>query len=74
MFVERKMPRRNYHEELITSLKDPDMASAYLKAAIEEAENGEDGAQEALFLALRNIAEARRDADAEKLNYPQNRR
>jgi len=52
------MPRRNYHDELIKSLKDHDMAVAYLNAAIEEAESGEEDAQQALLLALRNVVEA----------------
>lgn len=52
------MPRRNYHKELIESLKDHDEAIAYLNAAIEEAESGEEDAQQALLLALRNIVEA----------------
>lgn len=52
------MPRRNYHEDLINSLQDHDEAVAYLNAAIEEAESGEEDAQQALLLALRNIVEA----------------
>jgi probable addiction module antidote protein len=52
------MPRRNYHEELIKSLKNHDEAVAYLNAAIEEAESGEEDAQQALLIALRNIVEA----------------
>lgn len=52
------MPRRNYHDELITSLKDHDMAVAYLNAAIEEAESGEEDAQQVLLMALRNVVEA----------------
>ncbi len=41
-----------YQEDLITSLKDPREAAAYLNAAIEEGDR-------ALFLlALRNVAEA----------------
>lgn len=52
------MPRRNYHDELMKSLKDHEMAVAYLNAAIEEAESGEEDAQQALLLALRNVVEA----------------
>jgi probable addiction module antidote protein len=52
------MPRRNYHDELIKSLKNHDEAVAYLNAAIEEAESGEEDAQQALLIALRNIVEA----------------
>ena len=44
---------RDYHEDLIESLKDPKEAQAYLDAALEEGE-------ERLFLkALRNVAEAK---------------
>lgn len=52
------MPRRNYHDELIKSLSDHDKAVAYLNAAIEEAESGDEDAQQALLLALRNVVEA----------------
>lgn len=52
------MPRKNYHEELLKSLRNHDEAVAYLNAAIEEAESGEEGAQQALLLALRNVVEA----------------
>ena len=52
------MPRKNYHDELIKSLKDHDEAVAYLNAAIEEAESGEEDAQQAILLALRNVVEA----------------
>jgi probable addiction module antidote protein len=52
------MPRKNYHEELINSLKDHDETVAYLNAAIEEAESGREDAQQALLLALRNVVEA----------------
>jgi probable addiction module antidote protein len=52
------MPRKNYHDELMKSLQDHDEAVAYLNAAIEEAENGDEVAQQALLLALRNIVEA----------------
>jgi probable addiction module antidote protein len=52
------MPRRNYHDELMISLQNHDEAVAYLNAAIEEAEGGDEDAQQALLLALRNIVEA----------------
>ncbi len=52
------MPRRNYQDDLIESLKNHDEAVSYLNAAIEDAQDGEKGAEEALLLALRNIVEA----------------
>ena len=53
------MPRsRNYHDDLIRSLKDHDEAVAYLNAALEESLNGDEESQEVLLKALRNIAEA----------------
>jgi probable addiction module antidote protein len=45
--------KTNYHENLIESLKDPNEALEYLKAAIEE-----DDMPEIFLLALRNVAEA----------------
>ena len=45
-------PWRSYHEDLITDLKDPEEAIAYLNAALEAAD------QKAFLLALRNVAEA----------------
>src|SRR5690349_3002099 len=45
----------NYHEHLMKSLKDPDLAVEYLNAALEE----EDDSDPTLFLrALKNVAEA----------------
>ncbi len=46
---------RSYHSYLIESLKDPAEAAAYLDAVLE------DGELEAILLALKNVAEARRD-------------
>jgi probable addiction module antidote protein len=43
----------SYKEGLIASLKDPQEATAYLNAALE------DGDQEVFLLALRDVAEAR---------------
>lgn len=42
----------SYHGDLITALKDPAEAAAYLDAALEE------GDPELFLLALRNVAEA----------------
>jgi DNA-binding phage protein len=47
----------SYHDELVESLKNPKEAESYLRVALEEYQ--EDRDSEALFLALRNIAEAR---------------
>lgn len=47
---------RSYKEHLIESLKDPEEASAYLEACLEEAlENKEFGV---FLLAVRDVAEA----------------
>ena len=46
---------RSYHTYLIEPLKDPVEAAAYLDAVLE------DGEIESLLLALRNVAEARRE-------------
>ena len=46
---------RSYHSYLIESLKDPAEAAAYLDAVLE------DGELESILLALKNVAEARRD-------------
>ncbi len=47
---------RSYHSFLIESLKDPQEAAAYLAAVLE------DGNDEELHLALKNVTEARRTA------------
>lgn len=46
---------KNYHSYLIESLKDPAEAAASLEAVLE------DGDLEQILLALRNLAEARRE-------------
>ena len=46
---------RSYHTYLIESLKDPAEAAAYLDAVLE------DGEIELMLLALKNVAEARRE-------------
>lgn len=47
----------SHHDKLIQELRDdPDFASAYLAAALDEAE--EPGGREALLLALRQLTEA----------------
>ena len=45
-------PAISYHEDLIKHLKNPEMASAYLNAALEAGDKG------AFLLALRNVLEA----------------
>lgn len=42
----------SYHEGLLKNLQDPDEATAYLNAALE------DGDQEVFLLALRDVAES----------------
>lgn len=44
---------RSYQAYLIESLKDPEEAAAYLEAVLE------DGSEEEVLLALRDVAEAR---------------
>ena len=46
---------KSYHSYLIESLKDPKEAAAYLDAVLE------DGDLEEILLALKNVAEARRN-------------
>jgi probable addiction module antidote protein len=50
----KKKKKPSYHEDLINSLKDPEEAIAYLRAALDEID-----APEVFLLALRNVAEAR---------------
>ena len=45
-------PSRSYYEDLIKALKDPEEATAYLNASLEQ------GDREAFLLALRNVLEA----------------
>lgn len=49
---------KSYHSYLIESLKDPAEAAAYLDAVLE------DGDLEHILLALKNVAEARRNSAA----------
>ena len=50
---------KSYQEFLITSLKDPEQAVAYLNAALEDDEQEKETENYTLFLmALRNVAEA----------------
>ena len=46
--------RRNYHEDLLERLKDPEYAAGYLAAALEE-----EDMPEVFLLALRDVAEAK---------------
>ena len=48
---------KDYRDNLIKTLKDPDESSAYLQVALEEYQ--EDGNSEVLLIALRNVTEAR---------------
>lgn len=47
---------KDYHEELIESLRDPEESSTYLKVALDEYQ--QDGNAQVLLLALKNVAEA----------------
>lgn len=49
-----KKSSANYHDDLIESLKDPEEAVGYLRAALEESDM-----PEVFLVALRNVAEAR---------------
>ncbi len=57
---------RDYQEDLINDLRDPNEASTYLNAALE------DGDKEAFLLALRNVLEAQggmgKISDRSKIN------
>lgn len=48
---------KDYHEELIKSLRSARESAAYLEIALEEYQ--EDGDAEAFLVALRNVAEAK---------------
>jgi len=48
-----------YDEWVTDKLKDHDVAVAYLNNALEEARSGESEALELLFMALRNVIQAR---------------
>lgn len=50
----KKKKKPSYHDDLIDSLKNPDEAIAYLRAALDETDT-----PELFLLALRNVAEAR---------------
>lgn len=51
------MPVKNYRDDLLLRLSDPDYSAQYLKAALDE--TLEDGNMEAFLLALRNIVDAK---------------
>ncbi|MDJ0600544.1 MAG: transcriptional regulator [Crocosphaera sp.] len=51
------MPVKNYRDDLLKRLCDPNYSSQYLKAALDE--TLKDGNQEAFLLALKNIIEAK---------------
>ncbi|MGE0825520.1 MAG: addiction module antidote protein [Candidatus Binatia bacterium] len=46
--------KRNYRDDLLERLKDPEYAAGYLEAVLEE-----DSSPEAFLIALRDVAEAR---------------
>ncbi len=50
----KKNKKISYHEDLVESLKDPEEAIGYLRAALEESDM-----PEVFLVALRNVAEAR---------------
>ncbi len=49
------MPTKPYHTYLIESLKDPEEAAAYLDVILSEGDTAQ------ILLALKNVAEARRE-------------
>lgn len=51
------MPVKNYRDDLLVRLRDPEYSSHYLKAALDE--TLEDGNMEAFLLALKNIVDAK---------------
>jgi len=51
------MPVRNYRDELLVRLSDPEYSAQYLKVALDE--TLEDGNMEAFLLALKNIVDAK---------------
>lgn len=55
--VLNKMPVKNHQDDLLKRLSDPNYASQYLKVALDE--TLKDGNQEAFFLALKNIMDAK---------------
>ncbi len=48
-----KKKNADYHEDLVETLKDPDEAIGYLRAALEESDM-----PKVFLIALRNVAEA----------------
>jgi probable addiction module antidote protein len=64
--LQKRLPSKPYHPELIKALRDPREALEYLNAALE------DGDSEVFLLALRDVAEAQGGvaqlAEAAKLN------
>jgi DNA-binding phage protein len=57
------MPTKPYHTYLIESLKDPEEAAAYLDVVLAE------GDTEHILLALKNVAEARRELVSHTNNH-----
>ncbi|MBE9075787.1 helix-turn-helix domain-containing protein [Romeria aff. gracilis LEGE 07310] len=51
------MPIKNYRDDLLVRLCDPEYSSYYLKAALDE--TLEDGNTEAFLLALKNLVDAK---------------
>jgi DNA-binding phage protein len=51
------MPVKNYRDDLLVRLSDPEYSAHYLKAALDE--TLEDGNMEAFLLALKNIVDAK---------------
>src|SRR5687768_14099446 len=54
------MPKSSYRESLLEDLRDPEEAASYINAAIE------DGSQEMLLLALRDVAESHKMSEVAK--------
>ena len=58
--LERKQMARSkkYKELLMQDLQDPKEAIAYLNAALEESQKGDEESQKLLLIALKNVADA----------------
>jgi probable addiction module antidote protein len=56
------MPAKNYRDDLLIRLSDPEYSAQYLKVALDE--TLEDGDMEAFLLALQNIVDAKGSGQA----------
>ena len=56
------MPVKNYRNDLLSRLSDPEYSATYLKVALDE--TLADGNMEAFLLALKNVVDAKRPVQA----------